>query len=125
GPVMAPAYPTSFLENGSRERPAFMAGFSFLAGRAEIRRALPHHAVADFRRAHAAGFAGAVIDVQLLREVAGRTVRLREVTQRRPARDDRLLQDRLDGFRQPRVLGTRDAAGGAAGADAGKEQRLA
>src|SRR5665213_3667287 len=69
-----------------------------LAGGTVIRRALSLGEAADHGTAVATGFAGALVHIKLLAEVARVAIRIHVIAQRRAAHTDGLLQDFADGF---------------------------
>src|SRR5580700_12227361 len=96
-----------------------------LAGGAIVSGALPLDQRAHRCAAAPAGPAAALIDVQPLAEITGRTVGAEIIAQRRAARADGLGEDRAHRTHQPRGIRARQRARLPARADTPPEQRLA
>src|SRR5204862_3550910 len=129
---ITPASTGSFLERCTRIA-LFMRVSScapgaqalLLAGRAIVRGALPLGHRAHRRAAAPAGPALALIHVEPLTEVTGRTVGAQVVAQRRAACANRLSEHRAHAAHQPRGLRPRQAPGPPRRPDARPKQRLA
>src|SRR5690606_4880643 len=93
--------------------------------RTKIRRPLSLHELLDRRRARQAWFAGTLVDIEFLAEVARHAVRVDVVAQRRAARTNRILQDRFDGFDERFNLLASQTTCGAAWTDASAKECLA
>ena len=80
--------------------------------------------LAEFRAAGGAGGAGAGVDFEVVDEVAGLAFAADEIAEGGAAFPHGIRQYGLDGGDEFAAVGAAEAAGGAAGADAGEEQRF-